>query len=60
MRIFVGHPLLDAISDLPEISVENFKKENGLNEKKLLHFYPVLEAGSRKMLALMLSVARFF
>jgi lipid-A-disaccharide synthase len=24
---FVGHPLLDAISDLPEISAENFKKK---------------------------------
>ena len=27
MHIFVGHPLLDAISDLPEISVENFKRK---------------------------------
>lgn len=58
---FVGHPLLDAISDLPEISVESFKKENGLNEKKIIALLP----GSReqeveKMLALMLSIRPFF
>ena len=58
---FVGHPLLDAISDLPEISVENFKKENGLNEKEIIALLP----GSReqeveKMLSLMLSVRDSF
>lgn len=58
---FVGHPLLDAISDLPEISVENFKKENRLNEKEIIALLP----GSRKqevekMLALMLSVRSYF
>ena len=58
---FVGHPLLDAISDLPEISVENFKKENGLNDKEIIALLP----GSReqeveKMLALMLSVRDSF
>ena len=58
---FVGHPLLDAISDLPEISVENFKKKNGLNEKEIIALLP----GSReqeveKMLTLMLSVRDSF
>ena len=58
---FVGHPLLDAISDLPEISAEDFKKEHGLNEKEIIALLP----GSReqeveKMLALMLSVRPFF
>ena len=58
---FVGHPLLDAISDLPEISVENFKKENDLNEKEIIALLP----GSReqeveKMLSLMLSVRDSF
>ena len=58
---FVGHPLLDAISDLPEISVENFKKENNLNEKEIIALLP----GSReqeveKMLSLMLSVRDSF
>ena len=58
---FVGHPLLDAISDLPEISPDHFKKENGLNEKEIIALLP----GSReqeveKMLALMLSVRPFF
>ena len=33
---FVGHPLLDAISDLAPIDAENFKKENGLNDKEII------------------------
>ena len=54
---FVGHPLLDAISDLPEMNVEKFKQENGLNEKEIIALLP----GSReqevsKMLEIMLSV----
>lgn len=58
---FVGHPLLDAISDLQDISVEDFKKENGLNEKEIIALLP----GSRKqevekMLELMLSVRSYF
>ncbi|MGE4514099.1 MAG: lipid-A-disaccharide synthase, partial [Chryseobacterium sp.] len=31
---FVGHPLLDAISTLEEVDIEEFKKENNLNEKE--------------------------
>ncbi|NIF03860.1 lipid-A-disaccharide synthase [Chryseobacterium sp. Tr-659] len=58
---FVGHPLLDAISDLQEISIEKFKSENGLNEKEIIALLP----GSReqeveKMLEIMLSVRPHF
>ena len=58
---FVGHPLLDAISDLAPIDAENFKKENGLNDKEIIALLP----GSReqeveKMLSLMLSVRDSF
>ncbi|MBH1960925.1 MAG: lipid-A-disaccharide synthase [Flavobacteriia bacterium] len=58
---FVGHPLLDAISDLPAIDVEKFKDEHDLNGKEIIALLP----GSRqqevtKMLELMLSVRPFF
>lgn len=58
---FVGHPLLDAISDLPEINIDQFKKDNHLNEKEIIALLP----GSReqevtKMLELMLSVRPHF
>ena len=58
---FVGHPLLDAISDLPDLSIEKFKQENNLNEKEIIALLP----GSReqevtKMLELMLSVRPYF
>lgn len=58
---FVGHPLLDAISDLPALSVEKFKTENNLNEKEIIALLP----GSReqeviKMLEIMLSVRPYF
>ena len=54
---FVGHPLLDAISDLKEIDIDQFKAENNLNQKEIIALLP----GSReqevtKMLELMLSV----
>ena len=58
---FVGHPLLDAISNLEPIDVQKFKNENGLNEKEIIALLP----GSReqevtKMLELMLSVRPYF
>jgi len=58
---FVGHPLLDAISTLEDMDIEEFKKENGLNEKEIIALLP----GSRKqevekMLAVMLSVRPYF
>ena len=58
---FVGHPLLDAISDLPKIDIDQFKKDHHLNEKEIIALLP----GSReqevtKMLELMLSVRPHF
>jgi lipid-A-disaccharide synthase len=58
---FVGHPLLDAISTLEEINTEDFKMQNGLNEKEIIALLP----GSRKqevekMLQIMLSVRPYF
>ena len=58
---FVGHPLLDAISNLPEIHIDYFKKKHHLNDKEIIALLP----GSReqevtKMLELMLSVRGHF
>lgn len=58
---FVGHPLLDAISDLKEITADDFKKEFHLNNKEIIALLP----GSRKqevekMLEKMLSVRPYF
>lgn len=58
---FVGHPLLDAISGLAPLDVEEFKSQNGLNEKEIIALLP----GSReqevtKMLEIMLSVRPSF
>ncbi|WP_294323698.1 lipid-A-disaccharide synthase [uncultured Chryseobacterium sp.] len=58
---FVGHPLLDAISTLEDMNVEEFKKDHGLNDKEIIALLP----GSRKqevekMLAMMLSVRPYF
>ena len=58
---FVGHPLLDAISDLKDINPEQFKKENNLSQKEIIALLP----GSRKqeikkMLRIMLSVVPYF
>ena len=54
---FVGHPLLDAISDLKPVDAAAFKKEHGLDDREIIALLP----GSReqevtKMLELMLSV----
>ncbi len=54
---FVGHPLLDAIAARKEVSMEAFKRENGLDERPIIALLP----GSRKqeiaqMLSVMLSV----
>ena len=58
---FVGHPLLDAISGLDEVNIDQFKKENNLGEKEIIALLP----GSRKqevekMLSMMLSVRPYF
>ena len=50
---FVGHPLLDAIAARREVSMEVFKRENGLDERPIIALLP----GSRKQeIAMMLSV----
>ncbi|MFC2349605.1 MAG: lipid-A-disaccharide synthase [Capnocytophaga granulosa] len=54
---FVGHPLLDAIATRREVSMEVFKRENGLDERPIIALLP----GSRKqeiakMLSVMISV----
>lgn len=58
---FVGHPLLDAISDLEPINQEKFRRENHLDERPIIALLP----GSRKqeikkMLEIMLSVRTNF
>ncbi len=58
---FVGHPLLDAMKDLPEMNLEKFKSEHGLDDRKVIAILP----GSRKQeikkkLPIMLSVEKDF
>ena len=58
---FVGHPLIDAIHNYPEIDASVFRSENKLNEKPIIAILP----GSRKqeitkMLSVMLSVVNDF
>ncbi|MBC8766409.1 lipid-A-disaccharide synthase [Arenibacter sp. BSSL-BM3] len=59
---FVGHPLIDAIGDIPRTSDKKFRKEHNLDLKKPII---ALLPGSRKqevqkMLTLMLSVTQSF
>lgn len=58
---FVGHPLLDALSDLPSLDSLQFRKENNLDQREIIALLP----GSReqevtKMLSIMLSVRPHF
>lgn len=58
---FVGHPLLDAISERPQVSFNDFRKEHHLNEKPIIALLP----GSRKqeikkMLSVMLQMVPKF
>lgn len=58
---FVGHPLLDAVSDLPPVHPADFRKEHRLSDQPIIALLP----GSRqqevkKMLQLMLSVRQYF
>lgn len=58
---FVGHPLLDAVSDLPPISMNDFKKKHHLNDKEVIALLPgSREQEVRKMLQIMLSVRPYF
>jgi len=54
---FVGHPLIDAIADRPQVDEHYFRKEHNLNDKPIIALLP----GSRrqeitKILSIMLSV----
>lgn len=58
---FVGHPLIDAIADRNQSSIEGFRKEFGLGDKPIIALLP----GSRKqeiskMLSVMLSLTEEF
>lgn len=58
---YVGHPLLDAISDREVIGLESFQQQNGLNDKPIIALLP----GSRKqeinkMLSVMLKMVKHF
>jgi lipid-A-disaccharide synthase len=58
---FVGHPLIDAIADRPQVGAVQFRKEHNLSEKPIIALLP----GSRKqeitkMLGVMLSLVNDF
>ncbi|WP_411893470.1 lipid-A-disaccharide synthase [Winogradskyella sp. A2] len=58
---FVGHPLIDAISDRPQVDENQFRKSNNLSNKPIIALLP----GSRKqeitkMLGVMLSIVDDF
>ncbi len=58
---FVGHPLIDAISDRTQVTLQEFRKTYGLEDKPIIALLP----GSRKqeikkMLAVMLKMADKF
>ncbi|MCF8715442.1 lipid-A-disaccharide synthase [Joostella atrarenae] len=58
---FVGHPLLDAIGNRPQVLPDDFRKENNLDNREIIALLP----GSRKqeitnMLSIMLSVVDDF
>jgi len=58
---FVGHPLLDAISNLKPIDSQEFKKQNNLDSKEIIALLPGSRKQEiRKMLGLMLSVTSYF
>lgn len=58
---FVGHPLLDVVANAPKSDIQDFRKQNGLDERPIIALLP----GSRrqeieKMLSLMLTVKPYF
>ena len=58
---FVGHPLIDAITEMPQINPNDFRKQHKLSDKPIIALLP----GSRKqeitkMLAVMLSLVDTF
>lgn len=58
---FVGHPLIDAIGDRSQVSIERFKKAHGLNQKPIVALLPGSRKQEiRKMLSVMLSIVTDF
>lgn len=58
---FVGHPLLDAMQNLPDLNLDEFKSQNQFDERPIIALLP----GSRKQeikvkLPIMLSVVKDF
>ncbi len=58
---YVGHPLLDAISDLPVVEPQDFKQKHQLSKQKIIAVLPGSRKQEvRKMLKIMLSVSPYF
>ncbi|WKS95716.1 lipid-A-disaccharide synthase [Riemerella columbina] len=58
---FVGHPLLDALQNLPEVNPQEFKKKAGLDHRKIIALLPGSRAQEvKKMLEVMRSVIPHF
>ena len=58
---FVGHPLIDAISDSAQIDEYEFRAQHELNEKPIIALLPGSRKQEiRKMLSVMLSVVKDF
>ncbi|NOY47931.1 MAG: lipid-A-disaccharide synthase [Chlorobi bacterium] len=58
---FVGHPLIDAISDRVQIDEYEFRAQHELNEKPIIALLPGSRKQEiRKMLSIMLSVVKDF
>lgn len=58
---FVGHPLIDAIANRPQISLENFQKKYKLQEKPIIALLPGSRKQEiRKMLQTMLKMPNLF
>ncbi len=58
---FVGHPLIDAISDRTQVSEYDFRAQHALSDKPIIALLPGSRKQEiRKMLAVMLSVVKDF
>ncbi len=58
---FVGHPLIDAISDHKQIMPEDFKNRHGLDDRPIIALLPGSRKQEiRKMLEVMLSIVNDF
>ncbi len=58
---FVGHPLIDAIADRPQVSEKDFRTQHGLSDQPIIAILPGSRKQEiRKMLAVMLSIVKDF